>query len=101
MVLYIYQHISSFPVLSGLFVSSVFIIVDGCWHMSILFIFHLHVNSSVPRKEIFLCAFMTFSLPWLFSGAEIGRFVIMLRNSSSILRACAAFALLQVFEKHS
>jgi len=29
------------------------------------------------------------------SGAEIGRFVAMLRNSSSILRACAAFALLQ------
>ncbi|KAJ6835517.1 protein ARABIDILLO 1-like [Iris pallida] len=29
------------------------------------------------------------------SGAEIGRFVIMLKNSSSILRACAAFALLQ------
>ncbi|TVU31670.1 hypothetical protein EJB05_23368 [Eragrostis curvula] len=30
------------------------------------------------------------------SGAEIGRFVAMLRNPSSILRACAAFALLQV-----
>lgn len=30
------------------------------------------------------------------SGAEIGRFVAMLRNSSSILKACAAFALLQV-----
>ncbi|XP_020586199.1 protein ARABIDILLO 1-like [Phalaenopsis equestris] len=29
------------------------------------------------------------------SGAEIGRFVVMLRNSSSILRACAAFALVQ------
>lgn len=29
------------------------------------------------------------------SGAEIGRFVAMLRNSSSILRTCAAFALLQ------
>nr|XP_016499398.1 PREDICTED: protein ARABIDILLO 1-like [Nicotiana tabacum] len=29
------------------------------------------------------------------SGAEIGRFVTMLRNSSSILKACAAFALLQ------
>ncbi|KDP28825.1 hypothetical protein JCGZ_14596 [Jatropha curcas] len=29
------------------------------------------------------------------SGAEIGRFVTMLRNPSSILRACAAFALLQ------
>ncbi|KAK3157147.1 hypothetical protein QOZ80_2AG0116820 [Eleusine coracana subsp. coracana] len=29
------------------------------------------------------------------SGAEIGRFVAMLRNPSSILRACAAFALLQ------
>ncbi|CAO2834784.1 unnamed protein product [Amaranthus hypochondriacus] len=29
------------------------------------------------------------------SGAEIGRFVAMLRNSSSILKACAAFALLQ------
>uniref|UniRef100_A0A7N0UR67 F-box domain-containing protein n=1 Tax=Kalanchoe fedtschenkoi TaxID=63787 RepID=A0A7N0UR67_KALFE len=29
------------------------------------------------------------------SGAEIGRFVIMLRNPSSILKACAAFALLQ------
>ncbi|KAJ6801556.1 protein ARABIDILLO 1-like [Iris pallida] len=29
------------------------------------------------------------------SAAEIGRFVIMLKNSSSILRACAAFALLQ------
>ncbi|KAL0923322.1 hypothetical protein M5K25_007374 [Dendrobium thyrsiflorum] len=29
------------------------------------------------------------------SGAEIGRFVAMLRNSSSILRACAAFALVQ------
>ncbi|XP_077244984.1 protein ARABIDILLO 1-like [Tasmannia lanceolata] len=29
------------------------------------------------------------------SGAEIGRFVAMLRNSSSTLRACAAFALLQ------
>ncbi|XP_010544576.1 PREDICTED: protein ARABIDILLO 1-like [Tarenaya hassleriana] len=29
------------------------------------------------------------------SGAEIGRFVAMLRNSSSILKACAAFALFQ------
>ncbi|KAJ4904258.1 Protein ARABIDILLO 1 [Raphanus sativus] len=29
------------------------------------------------------------------SGAEIGRFVAMLRNPSSILKACAAFALLQ------
>ncbi|KAL4178605.1 hypothetical protein AMTRI_Chr13g83110 [Amborella trichopoda] len=29
------------------------------------------------------------------SGAEIGRFVSMLRNTSSILRSCAAFALLQ------
>ncbi|KAK7295306.1 hypothetical protein RJT34_18212 [Clitoria ternatea] len=29
------------------------------------------------------------------SGAEIGRFVSMLRNPSSILKACAAFALLQ------
>ncbi|WVZ57640.1 hypothetical protein U9M48_008001 [Paspalum notatum var. saurae] len=29
------------------------------------------------------------------SGAEIGRFVTMLRNPSPILRACAAFALLQ------
>ncbi|KAG0473052.1 hypothetical protein HPP92_014909 [Vanilla planifolia] len=29
------------------------------------------------------------------SGAEIGRFVAMLRNASSILRACAAFALVQ------
>lgn len=31
------------------------------------------------------------------SGSEIGRFVTMLRNPSSVLRACAAFALLQVF----
>ncbi|GFZ00699.1 similar to ARABIDILLO-1 [Actinidia rufa] len=29
------------------------------------------------------------------SGAEIGRFIVMLRNPSSILKACAAFALLQ------
>ncbi|XP_058736284.1 protein ARABIDILLO 1-like [Vicia villosa] len=29
------------------------------------------------------------------SGAEVGRFVTMLRNPSSILKACAAFALLQ------
>lgn len=29
------------------------------------------------------------------SGCEIGRFLAMLRNSSSILKACAAFALLQ------
>ncbi|CAN6562514.1 hypothetical protein ACFX2J_027554 [Malus domestica] len=29
------------------------------------------------------------------SGAEIGRFVSMLRNTSSVLKACAAFALLQ------
>ncbi|KQJ97820.1 protein ARABIDILLO 1 [Brachypodium distachyon] len=29
------------------------------------------------------------------SGAEIGRFVAMLRNPTSVLRACAAFALLQ------
>ncbi|CAL1406091.1 unnamed protein product [Linum trigynum] len=29
------------------------------------------------------------------SGAEIGRFVTLLRNPSSILKACAAFALLQ------
>lgn len=29
------------------------------------------------------------------SGAEIGRFVAMLRNPSSILKACASFALLQ------
>ncbi|GAV82451.1 Arm domain-containing protein/F-box-like domain-containing protein [Cephalotus follicularis] len=29
------------------------------------------------------------------SGAEIGRFIVMLRNSSSVLKACAAFALLQ------
>ena len=32
----------------------------------------------------------------LLSGAEIGRFVAMLRNPSSILKSCAAFALLQV-----
>jgi hypothetical protein len=31
-----------------------------------------------------------------FSAAEIGRFVAMLRNPSSILKACSAFALLQV-----
>lgn len=30
------------------------------------------------------------------SGAEIGRFIVMLRNPSSVLKACAAFALLQV-----
>lgn len=30
------------------------------------------------------------------SGAEIGRFVTMLRNPSSTLKACATFALLQV-----
>jgi len=30
------------------------------------------------------------------SRSEIGRFVAMLRNPSPILRACAAFALLQV-----
>ncbi|KAJ7565079.1 hypothetical protein O6H91_02G046900 [Diphasiastrum complanatum] len=29
------------------------------------------------------------------SGAEVGRFVTMLRNGSPVLRACAAFALLQ------
>ncbi|KAL2330050.1 hypothetical protein Fmac_017631 [Flemingia macrophylla] len=29
------------------------------------------------------------------SGAEIGRFITMLRNPSSVLKACAAFALLQ------
>ncbi|KAJ7541588.1 hypothetical protein O6H91_10G066300 [Diphasiastrum complanatum] len=29
------------------------------------------------------------------SGAEVGRFVMMLRNGSPVLRACAAFALLQ------
>jgi hypothetical protein len=29
------------------------------------------------------------------SGAEIGRFVAMLRNGAAVLRACAAFALLQ------
>lgn len=29
------------------------------------------------------------------SGAEIGRFVVMLRNSSLVLKSCAAFALLQ------
>lgn len=29
------------------------------------------------------------------SGAEIGRFVAMLRNPSPTLKACAAFALLQ------
>ncbi|KAL6322334.1 hypothetical protein AAG906_007887 [Vitis piasezkii] len=31
----------------------------------------------------------------LLSGAEIGRFVAMLRNPSSILKSCDAFALLQ------
>lgn len=30
------------------------------------------------------------------SGAELGRFVAMLRNGSAVLRTCAAFALLQV-----
>lgn len=30
------------------------------------------------------------------SGSEIGRFVTMLRNPSPILKACAAFALVQV-----
>ena len=30
------------------------------------------------------------------SGSEIGRFVTMLRNPCLVLRACAAFALLQV-----
>lgn len=29
------------------------------------------------------------------SGAELGRFVAMLRNGSAVLRTCAAFALLQ------
>eukprot|EP01018_Ginkgo_biloba_P023221 Gb_22628 [translate_table: standard] len=29
------------------------------------------------------------------SGAEVGRFVVMLRNGSTVLKACAAFALLQ------
>lgn len=33
---------------------------------------------------------------FLCSGAEIGRFVTMLRNPDSTLKACAAFALLQV-----
>ncbi|KAL0007567.1 hypothetical protein SO802_009069 [Lithocarpus litseifolius] len=41
-----------------------------------------------------------FSFAWrsqlrIRSGAEIGRFVALLRNPSSILKACAAFALLQ------
>lgn len=31
------------------------------------------------------------------SGSEIGRFVSMLRNPSSILKSCAAFALFQVY----
>lgn len=31
------------------------------------------------------------------SGSEIGRFVTMLRNPCDTLKACAAFALLQVF----
>lgn len=29
------------------------------------------------------------------SGAEVGRFVVMLRNGSTVLKSCAAFALLQ------
>ncbi|KAH9318479.1 hypothetical protein KI387_020248, partial [Taxus chinensis] len=29
------------------------------------------------------------------SGAEVGRFVVMLRNGSTVLKTCAAFALLQ------
>lgn len=40
--------------------------------------------------------FTGFIYPILLSGAEIGRFVAMLRNPSSVLKACAAFALLQV-----
>jgi hypothetical protein len=30
------------------------------------------------------------------SGAEVGRFVAMLRNKAAVLRSCAAFALMQV-----
>ena len=40
--------------------------------------------------------FFSLSSSYGLSGAEIGRFVAMLRNPSSILKACAAFALLQV-----
>lgn len=40
--------------------------------------------------------FPIFRFSFYSSGAEIGRFVSMLRNPYSILKACAAFALLQV-----
>lgn len=40
---------------------------------------------------------LTYFICMLLSGAEIGRFVTMLRNPSSILKSCAAFALLQVY----
>lgn len=75
----------------------------------------LAVLATLPGSQIFSLALLNFVfyplvnflrypsaflliifLNCLFSGAEIGRFVTMLRNSSSILKACAAFALLQV-----
>lgn len=56
------------------------------------FVFYPLVNILIYPSAYLLIIFLN----CLFSGAEIGRFVTMLRNSSSILKACAAFALLQV-----
>lgn len=49
-------------------------------------------------KNLFIFEISTLFCFWLLflSCAEIGRFVVMLRNPSPILKSCAAFALLQV-----
>lgn len=54
--------------------------------------------SKMRLANFFTCVYDMFFVNIL-SGAEIGRFVSMLRNQSPVLKACAAFALLQV--KHS
>lgn len=58
--------------------------------------FYVHsANIVYKKKESYLPWFVLF-FNLLSSAAEIGRYIAMLRNPSSVLRACAAFALLQV-----
>lgn len=63
-----------------------------CYSVPIKLFFRVEFNNLVKESKVLL--FSHFYV--YFSGAEIGRFVAMLRNASPILRSCAAFALLQV-----
>lgn len=80
-MLYVFGMIASIPAtlfsVNYIFTSFIFII----------FTFRIHIY-------ILICS-VSFSFMCLSSGAEIDRFVRMLRDPSSILKSCSAFALSQ------